>query len=91
MTSTFDPTRLITKALLKGKENRERFKAKTPKGKFIVVGVDTFSNDDWIYDEIFDDLPSACAFADGKVINTQMLMMHVYNDQGDHQYECGKF
>ncbi len=86
-----DPEKFMANALKKGKENRERFKAVTPKGKFIVVGVDTFSNDDWIYDDIFDDLPSACAFADNKVINKQMLMMHVYNDQGDHQYECGEF
>lgn len=85
----FHPEDFIANALKRRKENRERFKA--PKGKFIVVGVDTFSHEDWIYDEIFDDLPCACGFADGEVAGKQMLKLHVYDDQADHQYECGKF
>lgn len=61
---------------------------KAPKGKFRVIGVDTFDNVDWIE----DDFPSKeeaidCANKKGGT----MLKTHVYNDQGYHIHDGGFF
>lgn len=57
-------------------------------GKFRVVGVDTFSNEDWIYAE-YDTLPEAVECADAH--GAQMLKTHVYNDKGRHLHGAGSF
>ncbi len=61
---------------------------KAPKGKFRVVGVDTFSSEDWIIGD-FDTMPMAIKTADGK--GGEMLKTHVYDDNGKHIHEAGIF
>jgi hypothetical protein len=59
-----------------------------PKGKYRVVGVDTFANEDWVEGD-FDtkDAALACAKANGG----EMTKMHVYDDTGQHVGEAGTF
>lgn len=61
---------------------------KAPKGKFRVVGVDTFSNEDWLVGD-FDSLSMAMEVADKK--GGTMTKMHVYDDKGNHLHEAGTF
>ena len=63
-------------------------KLQAPAGKFRVVGVDTFSNDDWVQGD-FDTLEEAQATADKK--GGEMTKMHVYDDKGNHRHEAGTF
>ena len=62
------------------------FKAK--KGKFRVIGVDTFDYTDWIEGD-FDTKEEA--FQKARDIGASMLKTHVYDDNGNHIYEDGKF
>lgn len=66
------------------------FSRKAPKGKFRVIGVDTFDGGDWVSGD-FDTLPEAKAHASQKTTGQQMLKMHIYNDQGKHLSEAGTF
>lgn len=66
--------------------SRKDFKA--PKGKFRVVGVDTFDNSDWISGD-FDTKEKAIEHAREK--GGVMLKTHVYDDNGNHIYEAGSF
>ena len=68
----------------------EKFTRKAPDGKFRVVGVDTFDGQDWVQGD-FGSLDLAEKAADQFVENQQMLKMHVYDDQGKHHYQTGKF
>lgn len=61
---------------------------KAPKGKFRVVGVDTFSNEDWVIGD-FDSIEIAIKTANGK--GGTMLKTHVYDDKGKHIHEAGIF
>ena len=66
----------------------ESFSRAAPKGKFRVIGVDTFDGCDWVQ----GDFPSkdealACAHAKGG----QMTVMHVYDDTGRHIGNAGSF
>lgn len=61
---------------------------KAPQGKFRVVGVDTFSNEDWIIKDC-DTLDQAIAVANEN--GGTMLKTHVYNDQSQHLHEAGEF
>lgn len=65
---------------------REDFKA--PKGKFRVVGVDTFSHEDWVYGD-YDSLQEAKDFAKEKGGN--MNMVYVYDDKGEYKFHAGTF
>lgn len=59
-----------------------------PEGKFRVVGVDTFSDEDWIqgdYDTEQEAIDAATA------LGQPMLKAHVYDDQGRHLFEAGTF
>lgn len=64
------------------------FERNAPKGKFRVVGVDTFSHEDWLEGD-FDTADAALAHAKrhGGVMNK----MHVYNDVGKHIGYAGTF
>jgi hypothetical protein len=66
----------------------EEFSRRAPKGKFRVVGVDTFDGGDWV-DKDCNTLDEAIAHADGR--GGTMLKMHVYNDEGKHLHEAGTF
>ena len=57
----------------------EQFSRCAPKGKFRVVGADTFDGDDWVQGD-FDTLEEAKECADKK--GCQMTKMYFYNDKG---------
>jgi len=61
---------------------------KAPKGKFRVIGVDTFSSEDWIYDDL-DTLNGAIELANQK--GAEMLKTHVYDENGKHMHSGGNF
>lgn len=66
----------------------ERFSRSAPKGKFRVIGVDTFDGGDWHQGD-FDTNAEAQACADAK--GGQMTVMHVYDDAGRHVGKAGTF
>lgn len=68
----------------------DRFSRKAPKGKFRVIGVDTFDGSDWV-DGDFDTLEQARKHANKKTKGKQMLKMHVYDDTGLHRHDAGTF
>lgn len=68
----------------------ETFSRKAPEGKFRVVGVDTFDGSDWV-ERDFKTLAAAKRHANKQTKGKQMLKMHVYDDQGVHQYDAGTF
>ncbi len=59
---------------------------KAPKGKFRVVCVDTFSNEDWVHGD-FDTKQIAINKANKKGGN--MLKAYVYDDQGKWLHGAG--
>ncbi len=63
---------------------------KAPKGKFRVIGVDTFDSEgcDWIEGD-FDTKEEAIRHA--KLKGGTMLKMHVFDDAGNHVSEAGTF
>ncbi len=66
--------------------SRKNFKA--PKGKFRVIGVDTFDGVDWIEGD-FDTKEQALECAHKK--GGEMLVTHVYDDNGNHVGDAGRF
>lgn len=63
---------------------------KAPKGKFRVIGVDTFDLDgsDWIEGD-FDTTELAVEHANKK--GATMTKMHIYDDKGNHVHDAGTF
>ena len=61
---------------------------KAPTKKFRVIGVDIFSNEDWVIGD-FDSIEIAIKTANGK--SGTMLKTHVYDDKGKHLHEAGNF
>jgi len=63
---------------------------KAPKGKFRVIGVDTFDREgsDWIEG---DFKTKEEAFAVAKKKGGSMLKTHVYDDKGTHLFDAGQF
>jgi hypothetical protein len=59
-----------------------------PPGKWRVIGVDTFDRTDWVEGD-FDTRDEAVKHAKSR--GGQMLKMHVYDDQGKHVADAGKF
>lgn len=59
-----------------------------PKGKYRVVGVDTFDKTDWVYGD-FNTAEDAIDFANEK--GGTMLKTHVYDDTGKHIHDAGTF
>lgn len=59
-----------------------------PKGKFRVIGVDTFDGGDWV-DGDFDTAEEALRHARGR--GGEMLKMHAYDDEGKHLGQAGRF
>lgn len=68
----------------------ERFSRKAPKGKFRVIGVDTFEGGDWVEGD-FKTLEAAHKHAKKRTKGKQMLMMHIYDDTGAHHHDVGSF
>lgn len=66
----------------------ERFSRSAPKGKFRVIGVDTFDGGDWVQGD-FDTKEAALAVAQAK--GGEMTKMHVYDDTGRHIGNAGTF
>lgn len=66
----------------------ERTEHKAPKGKTRVVGVDTFSHEDWLEGD-FDTVEEAKKHAASR--GGTMLKMHVYDDTGKHLFDAGTF
>lgn len=67
-----------------------RFSRKPQKGKFRLVGVDTFDHGDWVVGD-YETLAEALKVADEKTNGQQMLMMHIYDKNGKHVSQCGRF
>lgn len=61
---------------------------KAEKGKFRVIGVDTFDYTDWIEGD-FNTKEEA--FKKAKDMGGSMQKTHVYDDKGNHIYEDGRF
>jgi len=66
----------------------ETFTLTAPKGKFRVVGVDTFDGGDWVQGD-FDTLDAAMAEARSK--GGEMTKMYVYDDKGNRPGNFGRF
>ena len=66
----------------------ESFSRNAPKGKFRVIGVDTFDGGDWLQDDC-DTLEVALKVA--KDNGGEMTVMHVYDENGVHQGRAGTF
>lgn len=66
----------------------ETFGHKPPKGKFRVIGVDTFDGGDWVEGD-FDTAEKALAHA--KARGGTMLKMYVYDDIGRRIGAAGSF
>lgn len=61
---------------------------KAPTGMFRVVGVDTFSDEDWVQGD-YKTLQEAIDEADER--GAVMTKMYVYDDAGTYLHEAGKF
>lgn len=68
----------------------EGFSRCAPEGKFRVIGVDTFDGGDWV-DKDCDTLGEAQTHVREKTAGKEMLIMHIYDDQGVHQDQGGTF
>jgi hypothetical protein len=68
----------------------EEFSRKAPKGKYRVVGVDTFDGGDWLEGD-FSSLEAAEKHVAERTKGQQMLKMHIFNDHGTHVGEAGTF
>lgn len=66
----------------------ETFQLKSDKGKFRVVGVDTFDGGDWVVGD-YDTKEEALAIARAK--GGQMTMMYVYDSAGNRIGSAGTF
>jgi hypothetical protein len=66
----------------------ERFARKAPKGKFRVIGVDTFDGGDWLEGD-FKTL--ALAKKRAKEKGGEMTKMYIFDDHGKHVDEAGSF
>ena len=64
----------------------DRFKAAP--GKFRVIGVDTFSNTEWMQGD-YETEEEAIDVADEK--GGSMTMMYVYDDTGRRTHSAGQF
>ena len=66
----------------------EKFTRVPPKGKFRVIGVDTFDGGDWVQGD-FD--PKEAALQCAREKGGEMTKMHIYDDTGRHIGEAGTF
>lgn len=66
----------------------ELFTHAAPKGKFRVIGVDTFDGGDWVQ----GDFPTkAKAMKEANEHGGQMTLMHVFDDKGIQVGRAGTF
>jgi len=66
------------------------FSRKAPKGKYRIIGVDTFDGDDWLEKDC-DTLTEAQKHIIEKVKGQQMLKMYIYDDTGKYISNAGTF
>ena len=66
----------------------EEFTRAAPKGKFRVVGVDTFDGGDWVQGD-FNTKKKALEVAAAK--GGQMTMMYIYDDKGKCVDSAGSY
>lgn len=66
------------------------FSRKAPKGKFRIIGVDTFSPDDW-HEKDVDTLQEAKKIIHKKIKGKQMLKYYIYDEDGKFINEAGTF
>ena len=66
----------------------EQFSRSAPKGKYRVIGVDTFDGGDWHQGD-FDTKQAALNEARAK--GGEMTKMYVYDDKGRHVGNAGTF
>jgi hypothetical protein len=64
------------------------FSRTAPKGKYRVIGVDTFDGGDWLEGD-FDTKEEAVLHA--KARGGEMTKMYVYDDRGRYVSEAGRF
>lgn len=83
----YDP-RLVSEGGNRGLD--ELFSRNAPKGKFRVIGVDTFDGTDWLEGD-FQSLEIAREHVAEKTKGKSMLVMHIYNDQGESVGSGGSF
>ena len=82
---TYDP-RQISEGGNRGID--ETFTRRALKGKYRVIGVDTFDGGDWVEGD-FSSSAEALAHANRR--GGPMTKMHVYDDNGKHIGEAGTF
>ena len=83
----YDP-RPVSKGGNQGIDNQ--FSRKAPKGKFRLIGVDTFDGGDWIVDD-YKSFTTAKQIANSETAGKQMLKMYVYDDMGVCVHSAGSF
>ncbi len=68
----------------------EQFSRMAPKGKFRLIGVDTFDGGDWVVGD-YKSLSIASEMANNETAGKQMLKMYVYDDLGECRHSAGSF
>ncbi len=66
------------------------FSRSAPKGKFRLIGVDTFDGGDWVVGD-YKILSTAREIANNETAGKQMLKMYVYDDKGKCRHSAGSF
>lgn len=66
----------------------EEFTRRASNGMYRLVGVDTFDGEDWVEND-FDTLADAKSHALERVGGKEMFKMHIYDDEGVRQFQCG--
>ncbi len=59
-------------------------------GKFKVIGLDTFSHEDWIEGE-YDTKEEAIKKAKSITKGNDMTLARVYDDKENQLFQCGKY
>lgn len=70
------------------KGGNQQFSREAPKGKFRIIGFDTFDNSEWVEGD-FDSLLQAKKYADKKTKDKQTLKMYVFDAAVRLRYKAG--
>ncbi len=68
----------------------EMFSRSAPKGKFRLIGVDTFDGGDWVVGD-YKSLSTAREIANSETVGKQMIKMYIYDDTGKCHPSGGSF
>jgi hypothetical protein len=66
------------------------FSRKAPKGKYRIIGVDTFDGTDWVEKDC-DTLTEAQEHISKRVTRQEMLKLYIYDDKGKYVAEAGTY